>query len=75
MKNNIFKFIFLILFILFISLYIATSFGYYKSDYKYKVTNENINKLEEDIKNNKKINASNYLVKDRNYNNILSFSF
>ncbi|MBE6147734.1 MAG: hypothetical protein E7168_05350 [Firmicutes bacterium] len=75
MKENIFRIIFLTLVFLFIGLYTASSAGYidYQARNKTVLTEEQIKKFEEDVKNNKPIDISNYLVdKDETYHNNLS---
>ena len=71
--KNIFRFIFILLSILFISLYLGQATGYYKSyDRKDVLTSRAIKKYEKDIKAGKNINISNYLKKEKNYSNSIS---
>lgn len=72
---NIFKIILLLLFIIFITLFFASYTGYY--DYENRKTKEltekQMKKFEEDIKNGVNLDLENYLVKPKNdYQNILS---
>lgn len=73
-SNNIFRFIFLVLFLFFLVLYITQAFGYY--EYNNRKTNvmteESIKKFEKDIQDGKNIKASDYLKKENDYNNKLS---
>ena len=64
--------ILLCLFILFVSLFIASSNGYYEYPNKEttKLTEDKIKQFEEDIKAGKKIDINNYLIKEnKNYDN------
>ena len=75
MENQIFRIIFLTLVFLFIGLYTASSAGYidYQARNKTILTEQQIKQFEEDVKNNKPIDISNYLVdKDETYHNNLS---
>ena len=73
-SNNIFKFVFLVLFLFFLVLYMSQSFGYY--EYNNRKTNtlteESVKRFEQDIKDGKNIKASDYIKKDNDYNNKLS---
>lgn len=66
-KLNPFLSLLTILFIIYISLNIASTNGYYESKINDEVvlTEKNIKKFENDIKNNKKIDLNNYVVKDK----------
>lgn len=72
--SNVFRFIMLTLFLLFIGLYITQAFGYYEftNNKKNALTEQNIKKFEKDIKEGRNIKATNYLQEDKNYNNLLS---
>ncbi len=72
--KNIFIFIFMTLFLLFIGLYITQAFGYYEfTNYKKStLTDAAIKKFEQDVKNGKEIKATNYIEKEKNYNNLFS---
>ena len=65
-KRNPFLIILSILFIIYISLFIVGESGYYESKTKEEIvlTEENIKKFENDVKNNKNIDIENYVVKD-----------
>lgn len=60
--------------ILFLVLYIGQATGYYKiaENRKVALTEDAIRRFEEDVSTGKKIVASNYLVKEKNYNNNIS---
>ena len=64
-KNPFIKFI-LISFIIFLIIYFTKETGYYeyKLYTKTKLTQESINKFEEDIKNNKDITINDYVVNE-----------
>ena len=71
--KNIFRFITIILFILFISLYIGQATGYYKYNNKKNIlTKGAIKKFEKDVKNGKKVDMKNYLEEEKNYSNSFS---
>ena len=73
--NKIFKFIFFIFFMSFIVVYFSEITGYYEyQNYKKKtLTEEQIRKFEEDVKNGNKVDINQYLVIDnQTYNNNLS---
>ena len=71
MGNQIFRIIFLTLVFLFIGLYTASSAGYidYQARNKTVLTEEQIKKFEEDVKNNKPIDI--YSNQDDVYNSLL----
>ena len=62
-KHNPFFTILFILFIVYVSLTIASFSGYYENEVNKEVTltEENIKKFEEDVKNNKNIDLNNYI--------------
>lgn len=72
--KGLFQLIGAVLIILFLVVYIAQATGYYEltENRKTALTDEAIGRFEEDVKNGKKIIASNYLVKEKNYNNNIS---
>jgi len=73
--NKIIKSLFSMLIIVYIVIYIASSTGYYEyRNYKKMIlTEEQINKFEDDIKEGKEINLEEYVVnEDNNYDNKLS---
>ena len=72
MKNNLFKAIILLSLTIFVASYFIEETGYY--DYKLQektiLTNEQIKKFEEDIKNGKEVDIENYLKEnDKDYSN------
>lgn len=78
-KNNlgvtIFKVIFIILFVVFITLYFSQTTGYYEYSQYQKVnfTNEQIKKFEDDVKSGKNIDLNDYLDnKAKDYSNSVS---
>lgn len=74
-KNNIFKFVFLVLLMSFLVVYFSELTGYYEyQNYKKSaLTEEQIKQFEEDVANGKEIDLNKYLVVEtKNYNNNLS---
>ena len=74
-KHNPFLRILGILFIIYISLSIASFSGYYENKVNEEVTltEENIKKFEQDIKDNKEIDINNYIVsKKKDYRGFAS---
>lgn len=72
MKNNLFKAIILLSLTIFVASYFIEETGYY--DYKLQektiLTNEQIKKFEEDIKNGKEVDIENYLKENnKDYSN------
>ena len=74
MKNNVFGFIFLTLFLFFLVLYITQALGYYEySNRKTNImTEEAKERFEKDIESGKKIDAGDYSKKEDDYNNKMS---
>ena len=72
--NNILKFTFIILILLFIGLYISQVTGYYEytESKKITLTKDAINRFEKDVKEGKEISAKNYLEEEKEYNNKVS---
>lgn len=70
-KDNIFKIVFCILLLVYLSLYFAGISGYYEyRNYKKMVlTEEQINRFEEDVKEGKEINVEDYIVEENNNHN------
>lgn len=70
-KDNIFKIIFCILILTYLTLYFAGISGYYEyKNYKKMVlTEEQILKFEEDVKEGKEINVDDYIVEENNNHN------
>ena len=74
-KNKIYKFIFGVFFMSFLVIYFSELTGYYEyQNYKKtSLTEEQIKKFEEDVKNGNKVDINQYLVVDnKNYANALS---
>jgi len=73
-KKNIVRFSFITVFILFLCIYIGQATGYYEyNNYKKTtLTNEAINRFEEDVKNGKTIDAKDYMEQDKVYANSLN---
>lgn len=74
-KNKIYKFIFYLFFISFLVIYFSELTGYYEyqNHQKKALTEEQIRKFEEDVKNGKEVDINEYLdVDTRKYNNTLS---
>lgn len=74
-RNNIIRIIFLTLVFLFIGLYFASNSGYidYQSRNKTILTEEQIKKFENDVKENKPIDIENYITdKEEEYDNSIS---
>lgn len=74
-NNKIFKFFGIILLLIFIFLVIASKSGYYEYELsqKTKLTDEAIERFEDDVKNGKSIDINNYMnTKAKNYNNKIS---
>ena len=59
----------------FLGIYFGQATGYYKfaENRKTTLTEEAIERFEADVKEGKEIIASNYLIKEKNYNNNISF--
>lgn len=72
--KNVFRVFFFTMMILFTTLYITQALGYYEySNYKTnRLTEEAVEQFEQDIKEGKKVNASDYIKKDNDYNNNIS---
>lgn len=74
-KNKIYKFIFWSFFMSFLVIYFSELTGYYEyQNYqKASLTEEQIKKFEEDVKNGNEVDIKDYLVVDnKKYNNTLS---
>ena len=74
-KNKLFRFIFYIFFVSFLVVYFSELTGYYEyQNYKKKImTEEQIAKFENDIKNGNKVDVNDYLIiQNATYNNNLS---
>ena len=74
-KSNVFRIIFLTLVFLYIGLYFASNAGYidYQSRNKTILTEEQIKKFENDVKENRPIDIENYITdKQAQYDNNIS---
>ena len=74
-SNNMFKFLFTITFLFFLTIYFASSTGYYeyKNYQKSKYIDNQLKKYEEDIKNGVAIDLNEYIKKsEESYDNKLS---
>jgi hypothetical protein len=74
MNHKVFNYILLILFLIFLALYYSANAGLidYQSKYKKELTEEEIIKFEEDIKNGIDIDLNVYRNDESRYNNTLS---
>ena len=74
MNKNIFRFVGIILVILFLALYLGQATGYYKyeSNKKSVLTKKAIKRYEKDLKEGKEVNVKNYLQEEKNYSNLAS---
>ena len=72
--KNIFRIFLFTMLILFTALYITQALGYYEySNYKTnRLTEAAVEQCEQDIKEGKQVNASDYIKKDNDYNNNIS---
>ena len=72
--KSIAGFIMVILIILFLGLYVSQMTGYYEysESKKQALTEDAIQRFEQDVKEGKEINAKDYLQEEINYNNALS---
>ncbi len=72
--KKLFELLGCIVVILFLVIYIGQGTGYYQitENRKTALTDEAIKRFEEDVRSGKEIVASNYLVKEKNYNNNIS---
>lgn len=67
-KTNWFKKIFVIIFIIFLGLYIASISGYYEAKVSSKValTEDAIKQFEEDVLNGKNVDINTYIIENNN---------
>ncbi len=74
--KSLFKLVGGIVVILFLIIYIGQGTGYYQiaENRKVALTEEAIKRFEQDVSEGKEIVASNYLVKEKNYNNNISMA-
>lgn len=67
-KNKIFKALFSLLLIVYLVIYVASSSGYYeyKNYKKMTLTEEQIEKFENDVKEGKEVNVEDYVIEETN---------
>ncbi len=72
--ENTFKIIFIFLFVIFLTMYISVGSNYYEYELHKKVmlTNEDIKRFEDDVKNNKVVDIDNYISSRVDYSNSFS---
>ena len=72
--ENTFKIIFIFLFVIFLTMYISVGSNYYEYELHKKVmlTNEDIKRFEDDVKNNKEVDIYNYISSRVDYSNSFS---
>ena len=72
--KNVFRIFLFTMLILFTTLYITQALGYYEySNHKTnRLTEEAVERFEQDIKDGKQVKASDYIKKDNDYNNNIS---
>ncbi|MCM1371173.1 MAG: hypothetical protein NC181_04735 [Clostridium sp.] len=72
--NNIFKYLFVVSFITFLTVYFSQSTGYYEYEQRKRkeLTEEQIRQFEKDIEEGKEIDINSYLQPVSNYNNKIS---
>ena len=75
--ENTFKIIFIFLFVIFLTMYISVGSNYYEYELHKKVmlTNEDIKRFEDDVKNNKEVDIDNYISSRVDYSNSFSKAF
>ena len=72
--ENTFKIIFIFLFVIFLTMYISVGSNYYEYELHKRVmlTNEDIKRFEDDVKNNKEVDIDNYISSRVDYSNSFS---
>lgn len=72
--ENTFKIIFIFLFVIFLTMYISVGSNYYEYELHKKVmlTNEDIKRFEDAVKNNKEVDIDNYISSRVDYSNSFS---
>lgn len=72
--ENTFKIIFIFLFVIFLTMYISVGSNYYEYELHKKVmlTNEDIKRFEDDVKNNKEVDIDDYISSRVDYSNSFS---
>ena len=75
-KHNFFKTLFILVFLLFLALFIASKTGYYEKSVKDKtyLTNKKLKEFEKDISEGKNVDAKDYFPKEVDYSNVFSKS-
>lgn len=75
-KHNFFKTLFILVFLLFLALFIASKTGYYEKSVKDKtyLTNKKLKEFEKDISEGKDVDAKDYFPKEVDYSNIFTKS-
>ena len=75
-KHNFFKTLFILVFLLFLALFIASKTGYYEKSVKDKtyLTNKKLTEFEKDISEGKNVDAKDYFPKEVDYSNIFTKS-
>ena len=75
-KHNFLKTLFILVFLLFLALYIASKTGYYEKSVKDKtyLTNKKLKEFEKDISEGKNVDAKDYLSKEVDYSNVFTKS-
>ena len=74
LRTKIFRISFIVLFVVFLTLFMGNKYGYYeyKKQAQVFLTNEQIQKFENDIKEGKEINLEDYKIENKNYQTKLS---
>ena len=75
-KHNFFKTLFILVFLLFLALFIASKTGYYEKSVKDKTytTNKKLKEFEKDISEGKNVDAKDYFPKEVDYSNVFTKS-
>ena len=75
-KHNFFKTLFILVFLLFLALFIASKKGYYEKSVKDKtyLTNKKLKEFEKDISEGKNVDAKDYFPKEVDYSNVFTKS-
>lgn len=75
-KHNFFKTLFILVFLLFLALFIASKTGYYEKSVKDKtyLTNKKLKEFEKDISEGKNVDAKDYFPKEVDYSNVFTKS-
>ncbi len=70
-REKIFKFVFVVLLLTYLSLYFAGVAGYYEyNNYKkMSLTEEQIEKFEQDVKDGKEVNVEDYIIEEKKVSN------